>query len=106
MPSRTGHPHPVGWHRPGDGNRDVPVSHSAPLAHSATHQATTRLAGVEVCRGAAAVMVVFYHVARHLEKAHGPTWLMGLWQFGHAGVDLFFVISGFNILAVHLDDIG
>lgn len=32
--------------------------------------------------------------------------LKGLFQFGHAGVDFFFVISGFIILFVHYGDVG
>ncbi len=65
-----------------------------------------RLTGIEAGRGVAATAVVLYHAARHLDKAYGMPALMGVFQFGHAGVDLFFVISGFIILFVHYDDIG
>lgn len=54
----------------------------------------------------AAMVVVLYHSARHLNFAYGLPTLMKVFQFGHAGVDLFFVISGFIILFVHYDDIG
>jgi exopolysaccharide production protein ExoZ len=65
-----------------------------------------KLVGIEVGRGMAASVVVLYHSARHLNKAYGVPILMGIFQFGHAGVDLFFVISGFIILFVHYEDIG
>jgi len=65
-----------------------------------------RLDGVEAGRGIAAAAVVLYHAARHLNKAYGLPLLMGAFQFGHAGVDFFFVISGFIILFVHYRDIG
>jgi peptidoglycan/LPS O-acetylase OafA/YrhL len=65
-----------------------------------------RLTGIEVSRGIAATAVVFYHAARHLDKNYGLRWLSDPFQFGHAGVDLFFVISGFIILHVHYPDIG
>ncbi len=65
-----------------------------------------RLIGVEIARGIAASCVVLYHCARHLNADHATPWLMSFWQFGHAGVDLFFVISGFIITYVHHDDIG
>ena len=65
-----------------------------------------KLALIEICRGLAACAVVLYHAARHLNAdGHAPR-LMSVFQFGHAGVDLFFVISGFVITYVHLDDIG
>jgi exopolysaccharide production protein ExoZ len=65
-----------------------------------------RLTGIEASRGIAAAIVVIYHVARHLDKNYGMPALKGTFQFGHAGVDLFFVISGFIILHVHYRDIG
>jgi exopolysaccharide production protein ExoZ len=68
--------------------------------------ATTKLTGIEACRGVAATAVVFYHAARHLNKVYGVPALMSVFQFGHAGVDLFFVVSGFIILFVHYGDIG
>lgn len=65
-----------------------------------------RLTGLEAGRGIAASAVVSYHAARHLDKVYGVPALMSLFQFGHAGVDFFFVISGFIILYVHDRDIG
>jgi exopolysaccharide production protein ExoZ len=68
--------------------------------------ATQKFAGIEACRGVAAAVVVFYHAARHLDQAYGLPGLARLFQFGHAGVDLFFVLSGFIIAFVHYDDVG
>lgn len=69
------------------------------------HNAAGRLGSIEACRGVAATAVVLYHAARHVDKVHGIPWLRDALQFGHAGVDLFFVISGFIILYVHYHDI-
>jgi peptidoglycan/LPS O-acetylase OafA/YrhL len=65
-----------------------------------------KLGSIEAYRGIAATAVVFYHTARHFDKNYGTPTLKSVFQFGHAGVDLFFVISGFIILFVHFDDIG
>ena len=65
-----------------------------------------KLNGIEAGRGLAATAVVLCHAARHLDKAYGMPSLVGVFQSGHAGVDLFFVISGFIILFVHYGDIG
>lgn len=65
-----------------------------------------KLACIEACRGLAAIAVVLYHVARHIDKVSGAPSLTEFFRFGHAGVDLFFVISGFIILFVHYEDIG
>ncbi len=56
-------------------------------------------------RGIAAVAVVLCHAARHVDKAFGATAATFPFQVGHAGVDLFFVISGFIILFVYRGDI-
>lgn len=65
-----------------------------------------RLNGIEAGRGIAAASVALYHISRHLDKAVGAPRLRSFFQFGHSGVDFFFVISGFIILFVHRDDIG
>jgi peptidoglycan/LPS O-acetylase OafA/YrhL len=64
------------------------------------------LSGIESSRGIAAALVILYHVARHLNKIYGAPLLAAVFQFGHMGVDFFFVVSGFIILFVHYDDIG
>jgi exopolysaccharide production protein ExoZ len=66
-----------------------------------------RLEGVEAGRGIAALLVVLYHAALHVEgDVPGATVLWGLPHFGHAGVDFFFVLSGFIISFVHRKDVG
>jgi exopolysaccharide production protein ExoZ len=65
-----------------------------------------RLSGIEAGRGIAATMVVFYHAARHLKSDYGSMPWHGFAQFGHAGVDFFFVLSGFIIFFVHKRDLG
>jgi peptidoglycan/LPS O-acetylase OafA/YrhL len=69
-------------------------------------EAKTKLLSIEAARGIAAAMVVFYHAARHLKADHGYLPWHGISQFGHAGVDFFFVLSGFIIFFVHHADLG
>jgi exopolysaccharide production protein ExoZ len=66
----------------------------------------TRLSSIEALRGVAATAVVLSHAARHVDKIFGAPILINFFQAGHAGVDLFFTISGFIILFVHRSDIG
>lgn len=66
-----------------------------------------RLPGIEAGRGVAACMVVVYHASRHLERTgFGLPFAFGLERAGHAGVDFFFVLSGFIILFAHRHQIG
>jgi peptidoglycan/LPS O-acetylase OafA/YrhL len=54
---------------------------------------------IEIGRGIAALLVVFFHatVTIALPKYFGEAPLDGLFSFGYAGVDFFFVLSGFII---------
>ena len=65
-----------------------------------------RLTGIEASRGIAAIIVILFHVARHLDRIVGAPMLQDVFKFGHSGVDFFFVISGFIILYVHYADLG
>lgn len=57
------------------------------------------LQSIQILRGAAAIMVVFFHYM-HLVKNNEVTnhWI---YSFGGSGVDIFFVISGFIMMVSH-----
>lgn len=55
------------------------------------------LSGIQLIRGAAATMVMIFHVGLFLEVKTG-TDITRLTQAGAAGVDLFFVVSGFIMI--------
>jgi len=67
-----------------------------------------KVLNIQAGRGLAALLVVFCHAGRmvSLEQYVGYDPLAGLFTFGHAGVDFFFVLSGFIIYFVHHRDIG
>jgi exopolysaccharide production protein ExoZ len=86
----------------------IPSAHPTPAQPPAVPGARkARLEGVEAGRGVAALLVVLYHAALHVEgNVPGSAVLWGLPHFGHAGVDFFFVLSGFIISFVHRTDVG
>ncbi|WP_311746632.1 acyltransferase family protein [Proteus penneri] len=59
----------------------------------------TRLDSIQVLRGIAAILVVLFHFRHYINDVY-PVSDLGdrLFLFGEAGVDLFFVISGFIIV--------
>jgi len=67
-----------------------------------------KLNGVEAARGVAALLVVFFHATNMLSATQyfGDKALGGLFDFGHAGVDFFFVLSGFIIFFIHHGELG
>ncbi len=74
----------------------------------ARHGRAATLPALQYFRAIAAILVVLYHAA----CVFGPggyqpirSWEVGL-MFGHAGVELFFVLSGFIICWIHYDRIG
>ena len=67
------------------------------------------LLGLQALRGLAALLVVAHHTAGTLARAkYGDNELAGglLFPLGRAGVDLFFVLSGFIIYYIHRADIA
>jgi exopolysaccharide production protein ExoZ len=67
-----------------------------------------QLVGVQTARGVAAVMVVLYHATRGLSLPQylGYIPFGNILGFGHAGVDFFFVLSGFIVMHAHTEDVG
>lgn len=61
------------------------------------------LQSIQVLRGVAAKMVVFFHAPLILQKVQhsGLNVFGGAFSIGYAGVDIFFVLSGFIILSAH-----
>jgi peptidoglycan/LPS O-acetylase OafA/YrhL len=64
------------------------------------------LAGIQFGRAVAAIMVVLYHGGRMLPQYFGNIGLGKYFEYGNAGVDFFFALSGFIIFYVHAKDIG
>ncbi len=67
----------------------------------------SKLLGVEAVRGLAALMVVLFHAGRLLSgpRDYGRLPFGGAFDFGRAGVDVFFVLSGFIITLIHAPDL-
>lgn len=53
---------------------------------------------IQILRGLAALIVVLFHLTLGYERRGQPLIFAGIFQHGYAGVDLFFVISGFVIM--------
>jgi exopolysaccharide production protein ExoZ len=70
--------------------------------------ATTTLTSLQIGRGLAAMFVVLFHLNNSVwsEAKYFPHPFSPLLSFGNAGVQFFFVLSGFIIYLVHARDIG
>jgi exopolysaccharide production protein ExoZ len=62
--------------------------------------------GLQAYRGIAALIVVLFHANVTAGVYFQQTPTSRVWEFGHAGVQFFFVLSGFIFLWVHAKDIG
>jgi peptidoglycan/LPS O-acetylase OafA/YrhL len=91
----------------------MPLPLAAPASgkpHSQALQLRGHIPGLDLLRGLAIAMVVTYHGIDGrgpFQAFHGPTRLfVYLTSWGATGVELFFVLSGFLITGILLDDIS
>lgn len=84
------------------------MTETAPPAATGAPARRPTLQSIQAGRGLAASLVVAYHGGRMLALPQyvGYVPLHGIFAFGHAGVDFFFVLSGFIISYVHHADVG
>ncbi|MDR6194798.1 acyltransferase [Siphonobacter sp. SORGH_AS_0500] len=70
---------------------------SVPLSPSTLSNAVVRYNSIQMLRGLAAIVVTLYHISENISRTYQQTFLFDWFNIGYAGVDLFFVISGFII---------
>lgn len=75
------------------------------MTTSSTFDFPKRLDSIQALRGIAALLVLFFHMAAfQRQMAEGNAFdvalMSGIWDQGWAGVDLFFIISGFIMVYV------
>src|SRR6266702_1631140 len=66
-----------------------------------------KLGGLQALRAIAVILVVYFHVSKAVYDYHGAatdTLLYRLHGIGNAGVDIFFVISGFIMAYTRKDN--
>ncbi len=70
---------------------------TVPLSPSTVSNAVVRYNSIQMLRGIAAIAVTLYHISENISRTYQQTFLFDWFNIGYAGVDLFFVISGFII---------
>lgn len=79
------------------------------LSKSALHLPKDNFHVIQALRAIAALLVLVYHINHSIfgQEKYWSTRPFGLFfEFGHAGVEFFFVLSGFIIYMAHRQDIG